>query len=90
MSNNGKSHFALGLLLTGAIAGAGATLIAVFKKQRREQIYREAEIKAMDELDDLIAEDEDLCDCNAQCDSCAEAENCDNTDIQMNLTDTEK
>ena len=55
---NAKRGFGLGFLLAGAAVGAGATLLALFKHQKREQVYHEAEIKAMNELDDLMAEND--------------------------------
>ncbi len=64
-----KSKFGLGLMLIGAAAGAGATALALLKKKKREEVYHEAELKAMNELDDLMneCEGEDCTDC-----SCAE------------------
>lgn len=53
-----KGSFGLGLMLTGVLAAAGATAIALIKQKKREEVYHEAELKAMNELDDLIAESE--------------------------------
>ncbi|MCB6365768.1 hypothetical protein LI291_06225 [Intestinibacillus massiliensis] len=78
---NAKRGFGLGFLLAGAAVGAGATLLALFKHQKREQVYHEAEIKAMNELDDLMAENESACascdcldDCAAQGGDCCDGQ----------------
>lgn len=65
-----KSHFALGFTLAGVAIGTGVALAAVFRQKQREQVYHEAEIKAMNELDDLMAENESACascDCMEDC-----------------------
>lgn len=56
-----KKKWSLGLLFTGVAIGVGATIAAVVRQQRREQVYHEAELKAMDELEDLMAEDVSAC-----------------------------
>lgn len=53
-----KKKLGLGLALTGIAAGAGAVAVAMLKKKKREEIYHEAELKAMNELDELMAEAE--------------------------------
>lgn len=75
-----KKKIGLGLLFSGIAIGVGATLAAIIRKQHREQVYHEAEMKAMDELDDVMAEDDSACtecegiaDCVAPC-NCAECE----------------
>ncbi len=65
-----KTHFALGFTLAGVAIGAGAALAAIWRQKQREQVYHEAEIKAMSELDDLMAENETACascDCMEDC-----------------------
>lgn len=83
-----KSRFAIGFTLAGVAIGAGAALAAVFRQKQREQVYHEAEIKAMNELDDMMAETE--CDC-AACDcleDCAEqCGECAATEEQMDIFD---
>lgn len=51
-----KSTIGIGVMLTGLLAGVGATTVALLKKKKREEVYHEAELKAMNELDDLMAE----------------------------------
>lgn len=66
-----RSKLGLGIALTGIAAGVGATVLAVLKQKKREEIYHEAELKAMNELDDLMNE----CD-GDDCSSCSCAEEC--------------
>lgn len=66
-----KRQIGLGLVLAGAAFGVGALAAAVFRQRKREQVYHEAEIKAMNELDDLMAEDEGVC---AACEGLEECE----------------
>lgn len=66
-----NSKFGLGLMVTGVLAAAGATALALFKKKKREEVYHEAELKAMNELDDLMAESE-----AEDCENCSCAEEC--------------
>lgn len=80
---NKKSKFGLGLLLTGLAAGAGAVAYAVFKQKKREEVYHEAELKAMNELDDLINE----CD-SAECEGCSCAEECAQVDSEVGEQET--
>lgn len=69
--NSNKVKLGLGLILAGAAAGASATAIALLKKKRREDVYHEAELKAMNELDDLMNE------CEGEgCTDCSCAEEC--------------
>lgn len=56
-----KMYFSLGFLAAGAAVGVGAALMAVLKQQKGEKVYHEAELKAMNELDDLMAENESAC-----------------------------
>ena len=53
--------------LAGA-AGATAALV-LLQKKREEEVYHEAELKAMDELEEMMREESD-------CASCACAEEC--------------
>lgn len=66
-----KSKLGLGIVLAGLAAGVGATTVALLKKKKREEVYHEAELKAMNELDDLMAE----CD-SENCADCSCAEEC--------------
>lgn len=56
----------------GAVAALGALAVAVIKKKKDEELYREAELKAMQELDDMIGEDDKCADCTCaeECAAC--------------------
>lgn len=54
-------------ILGGFLAGAGAVALAVLKHKQREEIYHEAELKAMDELDQMMEQADACADC-----TCAE------------------
>lgn len=59
-----------GLLLTSLACAAGATAaLVLLQKKREEEVYHEAELKAMDELEEMMREESD-------CASCACAEEC--------------
>lgn len=67
-----KKELGYGVALVGALAGAGALTAAMIRKKKREEIYHEAELKAMNELDEMMNENgDDALDCDT-C-SCAEA-----------------
>lgn len=58
------------LLLTSLACAAGATAaLALLQKKREEEVYHEAELKAMDELEEMMRAESD-------CASCACAEEC--------------
>ncbi len=87
MSN--KKKWSLGLLLTGAAIGAGATIAAILRQKHREQVYHEAELKAMDELDDMMAEDDSACtECEGidECVPCCSCEDCAD-ECQISMTE---
>ncbi len=70
-----KKELGYGMALAGVLAGAGALAVALMRKKKREEIYHEAELKAMNELDEMMNdgnEDEDALDC----DTCSCAEVC--------------
>ena len=49
-----------GLLLTSLACAAGATAaLVLLQKKREEEVYHEAELKAMDELEEMMREDSD-------------------------------
>lgn len=79
-----KKNFGLGLILTGIAAGAGAIAVAMLKKKKREEIYHEAELKAMNELDELMAEaendEEGTCCADCGCDNCCTDDELDDED----------
>ena len=54
-------------MMGGFLAGAGAVALALLKHKQREEIYHEAEIKAMDELDQMMEQADACADC-----TCAE------------------
>ena len=66
-----KKELGYGVALVGAVAAAGALAAALVRKKKREEIYHEAELKAMNELDEMMTEGDDELDCDA-C-SCAAA-----------------
>lgn len=67
-----KKELGYGVALVGALAGAGALTAAMIRKKKCEEIYHEAELKAMNELDEMMSENgDDALDCDT-C-SCAEA-----------------
>ena len=80
-----KKYFGLGFLITGAAVGAGAAAMALLRRQKREQVYHEAELKAMNELDDLMAENESAC---AGCTPGDGA--CCNVDGQISISDAQE
>lgn len=57
-------------IATGVAAGLGAVAVSMLKKRQREEVYHEAEMKAMDELDKLVEQE-----CT-DCESCVCAEEC--------------
>ena len=67
-----KKELGYGMALAGVWAGAGALAVALMRKKKREEIYHEAELKAMNELDEMMNDgNEDTMDCDT-C-SCADA-----------------
>jgi hypothetical protein len=71
--------FQLGALLGGVVVGAAAVGAAVWKKQKREAVYHEAELKAMDELDAMMNET-DCADCSCASAHAAEHEDTEETE----------
>ncbi|MDO5548965.1 MAG: hypothetical protein Q4F79_10830 [Eubacteriales bacterium] len=65
-----KKKLGVGVAAAGVVAGAVAAGVAVYKRSKSEQVYHEAELKAMDELEDMNAENENACE------SCECAEEC--------------
>ena len=68
-----KKELGYGVALVGALAGAGALTAAMIRKKKREEIYHEAELKAMNELDEMMSENGDDA---LDCDTCWCAEAC--------------
>ena len=68
MKNSTKVKAALLLTSLACAAGATAALI-LLQKKREEEVYHEAELKAMDELEQMMREDPD-------CGTCACAKEC--------------
>ncbi len=59
-----------GLLLTSLACAAGATAaLVLLQKKREEEVYHEAELKAMDELEEMMRAE-------SECGSCACTEDC--------------
>ena len=76
-----KKEVGYGVALMGALAGAGALAAALIRKKKREEIYHEAELKAMNELDEMMSEgcteddpDCGACSCAQECAEAAAAE----------------
>lgn len=66
MKNSTK--FKTAMLFTSLAVAAGATAAAIIlQKKREEEVYHEAELKAMDELEQMMREESDCASC-----SCAE------------------
>lgn len=80
-----KRRFALGFTLAGVAIGAGAAVAAIWRQKQREQVYHEAEIKAMSELDDLMAENENECASCSCLDDCAASGGDCHTDEQLDI-----
>ena len=78
-----KKKIGIGVAVAGAAAGAVAAGVAAYRHSKSEQVYHEAELKAISELDDLIAE-------NAACEGCEEAEETGAvSEEQMSMEDAE-
>ena len=70
-----------GLLLTSLACAAGATAaLVLLQKKREEEVYHEAELKAMDELEEMMRAESD-------CASCACAEECADTSVYQDAFD---
>ena len=71
-----------GLLLTSLACAAGATAaLVLLQKKREEEVYHEAELKAMDELEEMMRSESD-------CASCAWEEESDGKpDIEIEIVD---
>ena len=70
-----------GLLLTSLACAAGATAaLVMLQKKREEEVYHEAELKAMDELEEMMRAESD-------CASCAYAEECADTSVYQDAFD---
>lgn len=53
-----------GLLLTSLACAAGATAaLVMLQKKREEEVYHEAELKAMDELEEMMRAESDCASC---------------------------
>ena len=69
-----------GLLLTSLACAAGATAaLEMLQKKREEEVYQ-AELKAMDELEEMMRAESD-------CASCACAEECADTSVYQDAFD---
>lgn len=65
-----STKFKTGMLLMSLAVAAGATTAAILlQKKREEEVYHEAELKAMDELEEMMRAE-------SECDSCSCAEEC--------------
>lgn len=59
--SNAKLYYGAGLLLAGLAAGTAAAAAVLIHKKNNEKVFREAELRAMEEMDDLTPEDADMC-----------------------------
>lgn len=75
----------LGLAVAGAVAGAAVAGVAAYRRSKSEQVYHEAELKAMSELDDMNAENEAACEDCECADLCAGEECCETAEEQMEI-----
>lgn len=65
---NKSTKLKVGLLLTSLACAAGATAgLVLLQKKREEEVYHEAELKAMDELEEMMRNESDCASC-----ACAE------------------
>ncbi len=80
-----KKELGFGMAALGVLAAAGAVTAAVLKKRKDEEIYREAELKAMEELDGMLMEDE--FDPDEKCEGCTCAEDCASCEAEEALCD---
>lgn len=74
-----KKKIGLGIAAVGVLAGLSALTVAILKKRQNEEVYREAELKAMQELDEMLTDESDCADCTCaeECNAYeAEAEVC--------------
>ena len=53
-----KKKIGIGVAAAGAVAGAVVAGVAAYRHSKSEQVYHEAELKAMSELDDINSENE--------------------------------
>lgn len=82
-----KRNFGIAFAIAGAVVGAAATAFALLKQKKREQVYHEAEMKAMDELDNLNAENENACaECECHEDCGVAGGSCCDTDEQLEMS----
>lgn len=79
----------LGLALTGIAAGVSALAVSFMKKKKREEIYHEAELKAMNELDELMNESGGNSCCSECCCSDDDCSCSDDDDIYEQITDND-
>lgn len=78
-----KKKIGIGVAVAGAAAGAVAAGVAAYRHSKSEQVYHEAELKAMSELDDLNAE-------NAACEECEAADETGaGSEEQLSMEETE-
>ena len=76
-----KKELGYGVALVGALAGAGALTAAMIRKKKRE-----AELKVMNELDEMMNENGDDA---LDCDTCSCAEACAAAAEQAEVDETE-
>lgn len=60
----------------GILAGVGAVALTLLKRKQNEEIYHEAEIKAMDELDKMMDQGDECegCTCVEECAAAKDSE----------------
>lgn len=67
MSKKNGARIAILASATAALAAVG---VAVFKKKQKEEIFREAELRAMEDLENMDCACGDGCECDCcECDS---------------------
>lgn len=81
-----KKKVGLGIAAAGAVAGAVVAGVAAYRHTKSEQVYHEAELKAMSELDDMNAENESTCEACECADACAAGEEtCEAAEEQLSI-----
>lgn len=75
MRKRDKIGFGIGFVLAGCAVGATVAAATIVKRRANEKVFREAEIRAMEELDELKDDDMD-CEniCCEPCDACEQCE----------------
>ena len=81
-----KKKLGVGVAAAGVVAGAVAAGVAVYKRSKSEQVNHEAELKAMDELEDMNVENQNACEsCECAEECAASGTECDPVEEQVEI-----